>query len=104
VKNCDIYFYLPDRLPDSSDAVVVGHESGRIIVEAFGKQWNLALVGQFEISPLLFIDALLARQKQKVEAAMTTKPHVSGVSIVRKAMYPAVSLSAWGEKSKKARK
>lgn len=43
VKNCEIYFYLPDELPDRSQAVVVGRDSGRIIVEAFGRQWNLAM-------------------------------------------------------------
>jgi hypothetical protein len=43
VKNCEIYFYLPDGLPDHSEAVVVGHQSGRVIVEALGKQWNLPM-------------------------------------------------------------
>lgn len=37
VKNCD------PELPDRTEAVVVGHDSGRVIVEAFGKQWNVAM-------------------------------------------------------------
>jgi hypothetical protein len=43
VKNCKMHFYLPDGLPDRSKAVVVGHTGGRIIVEAFGRTWNVAM-------------------------------------------------------------
>src|SRR2546423_5573619 len=43
VKNCEMHFYLPDRLPDRSDAVLIGRESGRYIVHALGQDWNIAM-------------------------------------------------------------
>jgi hypothetical protein len=43
MKNCEMYFYLPEGLPEYSDAVLVGRESGRYIVEAFGRTWNIAM-------------------------------------------------------------
>lgn len=43
VRNTEIYFYLPPELPDRTTAVVVGRDSGRIIVEALGKQWDVPM-------------------------------------------------------------
>jgi hypothetical protein len=43
VKNCEIYFYLPEGLPDHSEAVLVGRAPGRYIVEAFGQMWNIPM-------------------------------------------------------------
>ena len=43
VKDCEMHFYLPDGLPDRTDAVLVGRESGRYIIEAFGRTWNIAM-------------------------------------------------------------
>jgi hypothetical protein len=42
VKDCEIYFYLPEGLPDRTDAVLIGRESGRYIVRALGRDWKLA--------------------------------------------------------------
>jgi hypothetical protein len=42
VRDCEVYFHLPDGLPDRSQAVLVGREPGRYIVEAFGRTWNIA--------------------------------------------------------------
>jgi hypothetical protein len=39
VKNCEMHFYLPDR----SEAVLVGRESGRYIFHALGRDWNIAM-------------------------------------------------------------
>src|SRR2546423_1468139 len=43
VKNCEMHFYLLDGLPDRSEAVLVGRESGRYIVHALGRDWNIAM-------------------------------------------------------------
>jgi hypothetical protein len=43
VKNCEIYFYFPEGLLDRSEAVLVGREPGRYIVEAFGRTWNIPM-------------------------------------------------------------
>lgn len=43
VKNSEVYFYLPEGLPDRSNAVLVGREPGRYIVEAFGRKWNIPM-------------------------------------------------------------
>ena len=38
VKNCEMHFYLPNGLPDRTQAVLVGHESGVYIVSALGRE------------------------------------------------------------------
>src|SRR3954471_15992333 len=43
VKNCEMHFNLPDGLPDRSEAILVGRESGRYIVYALGRDWNIAM-------------------------------------------------------------
>lgn len=43
VRNTEIYFYLPDGLPDGTLAVVVGKDSGRVIVEALERRWDLPM-------------------------------------------------------------
>jgi hypothetical protein len=43
VKNCEIYFYLPEGLPDRSEAVLVGREPGRYVVSALGREWNIPM-------------------------------------------------------------
>src|SRR5207302_943885 len=43
VKNCEIYFYLPEGLPDRTDAVLVGREPGRYIVSGLGREWNIPM-------------------------------------------------------------
>lgn len=43
VRDCEIYFHLPEGLPDKTDAVYVGHESGRYIVRALGRDWNIPM-------------------------------------------------------------
>lgn len=43
VKDTEMHFYLPEGLPDGAEAVLVGRESGRYIVQAFGREWNVAM-------------------------------------------------------------
>jgi hypothetical protein len=43
VRNCGSHFRLPPGLPEFAGAVLLGHESGRYIVHAFGRDWNIAL-------------------------------------------------------------
>jgi hypothetical protein len=43
VRSCEIYFYLPEGLPEWTDAVLVGRESGRYIVSALGRDWTIAM-------------------------------------------------------------
>jgi hypothetical protein len=43
VRDCEVYFHLPEGLPDRSQAVLVGREPGRYIVEAFGRTWDIAM-------------------------------------------------------------
>lgn len=43
LKNCEIYFYLPDGLPDRTQAVYVRHVPGRYIVEALGREWSIPM-------------------------------------------------------------
>lgn len=43
VRNCEIYFYLPEGLPDRTDAVLVGREPGRYVVSALGREWNIPM-------------------------------------------------------------
>ena len=43
VRSCTIYFYLPDGLPERTEAVMVGREPGRYIVSALGREWNIPM-------------------------------------------------------------
>jgi hypothetical protein len=43
VRSAKIYFYLPEGLPEFTRAVLVGHDSGRYIIEALGRKWNIAM-------------------------------------------------------------
>lgn len=43
VRSCTIYFYLPEGLPECTQAVLVGRESGRYIVSALGREWNIPM-------------------------------------------------------------
>ena len=43
VKNCQIYFYLADGLPDRTQAVFLRQEPGRYIVSALGREWNIPM-------------------------------------------------------------
>jgi hypothetical protein len=43
VQDCEMYFYLPDGLPHGSRAILVGYDSGRYIVRALGRDWNIPM-------------------------------------------------------------
>ena len=43
VRDTEVYFYLPEGLPDRTQAEFVRQESGRYIVRALGREWNIPM-------------------------------------------------------------
>ena len=43
VRDCEMYFHLPDGLRDGTRAILVGDDSGRYIVQALGRDWNIPM-------------------------------------------------------------
>ena len=43
VRSGTMYFYLPEGLPEWTEAVYVRHEPGRFIVSALGREWNIPM-------------------------------------------------------------
>ena len=62
--------YLPDELPDHTQAVVVGRDSGRIIVEAFGRQWDLPMQCVHNGAEYFLNDCWLDQDDRRVKKAL----------------------------------
>jgi hypothetical protein len=69
VKDGEMYFRLPAGLPDGSEAVLVGQDSGRYIVRAFGQDWNIAIQCLVHEEELLLGGRWLDRWDRRVRRA-----------------------------------
>lgn len=73
VRSCSIYFYLPPGLPEFASAKIVGHESGRYIVEYAGEQWNIPMQCVDAGADVFLNGAWLDRNDRRVQKAMVRR-------------------------------
>src|SRR5262245_43105401 len=69
VKDSEMHFHLPEGLPDGAEAVCVGRESGRYIVQALGREWNIAMQSVRHVEEVLVNGVWLERYDRRAMKA-----------------------------------